>query len=222
MTGSPESKSNTQCSPWLLARGKRLLDLVIALPALIVAGPVIVVGAIGIRLTSPGSLFFRHPRAGLDGQVFVVLKLRTMHEISPKDESSAVSDAQRLTRFGSFLRRYSLDELPQLINVVRGEMSIVGPRPLPLHYISSYTDTQRRRLLTRPGITGLSQVVTRNASDWPHKLALDVEYIDQARLSLDLCIIFKTFRAVITGSGVAAPGHATMPEFKATPPETDQ
>ncbi len=222
MTTLPGSGATTPSSPWLLARGKRLLDQVIALPALIVAAPIIFLGALGIRLTSRGPVFFRHPRAGLHGQEFIVLKLRTMRDVAPGVAPSSLSDDERLTRFGSFLRRYSLDELPQLINVVRGEMSIVGPRPLPVLYVSEYTDQQRRRLLARPGLTGLSQVTTRNGSDWPHKLALDSEYVDQASLSLDLRIILKTFRTVISGSGLAAPGHATMPEFTATPPASDQ
>jgi lipopolysaccharide/colanic/teichoic acid biosynthesis glycosyltransferase len=145
-----------------------------------------------------------------------------MRNVSIQEQTSSVSDGDRLTRFGSFLRRYSIDELPQLINVMRGDMSIVGPRPLPMPYNTRYTPEQRRRLLARPGLTGLSQATTRNSSEWPQKLALDVEYITRASFLLDLKIILGTFRVVLTGSGVAAPGHATMPEFKATPSGSDQ
>lgn len=190
-----------------------MLDLLIAIPASVIALPIIVVSAIGIRLTSPGAVFFRHQRAGRNGEPFVVLKLRTMRELPPGADLTTVPDADRLTSFGIFLRRFSLDELPQLINVLRGDMSIVGPRPLPVPYSTRYTEVQRRRLLTRPGLTGLSQSITRNSSEWPEKLALDVQYIDRASFRLDLKIILGTFRVVLAGSGVAAPGHATMPEL---------
>lgn len=215
-------RSKNTLAPWLNSKGKRLLDVAIAIPACIVAAPIIIFGAVGIRLTSPGSIFFRHERAGRNGEPFVVLKLRTMRNVVPNEMASSGTDAERLTRFGVFLRRFSLDELPQLINVLRGDMSIVGPRPLPKLYTERYTDDQRQRLLARPGLTGLSQVTTRNSGDWPQKLALDAEYIKRASLGLDLKIIRNTFRVVITGSGITAPGHATMPEFNEKPSESDQ
>lgn len=190
-----------------------MLDLLIAIPASVIAIPIVAVSAIGIRLTSPGSVFFRHQRAGHNGEPFVVLKLRTMRELPPGIDPTTVPDADRLTRFGIFLRRFSLDELPQLINVLRGDMSIVGPRPLPVPYNTRYTPEQRRRLLARPGLTGLSQSITRNSGEWPQKLALDVQYIGRASLLLDLKIILGTFRVVLAGAGVSAPGHATMPEL---------
>lgn len=205
-------------SPWLNSRRKRIFDVIVAVLASVIALPIIVVSAIGIRLTSPGSIFFRHQRAGHNGEPFIVLKLRTMREMPKGANLSTVPDADRLTRFGIFLRRFSLDELPQLINVFRGEMSIVGPRPLPVPYNTRYTEEQRRRLLTRPGLTGLSQSITRNSSEWPQKLALDVQYIERASFLLDLKIILGTVRVVLSGSGIAAPGHATMPELKG--PET--
>ncbi|MFM1751880.1 MAG: hypothetical protein RL119_842 [Actinomycetota bacterium] len=209
-------------SPWLNSRRKRIIDLAIAVLASVIALPIIMASAVGIRLTSPGSVFFRHQRAGLNGQPFIVCKLRTMRNVTPGKDLATQSDADRLTRFGIFLRRYSIDELPQLVNVLRGDMSIVGPRPLPMPYNTRYTPEQRRRLLARPGLTGLSQATTRNSSEWPQKLALDVEYIARASFLLDLKIILGTFRVVLTGSGVAAPGHATMPEFKAINSESDQ
>lgn len=219
----PSAESNpTLVSPWLHSRRKRIFDLALAIPAFLVALPIIMVGAIGIRLTSRGSVCFRHQRAGYNGEPFIVLKLRTMRELLPSDEDVLLSDAERLTRLGVFLRRYSIDELPQLLNVVRGQMSIVGPRPLPILYNTRYTEEQRQRLLARPGLTGLSQASLRNSSEWPQKLALDIEYIARASFLLDLKIILGTFRVVFTGSGVAAPGHATMPELKGPATESDQ
>ena len=222
MMAELESSADDIPSPWLNSNRKRIFDLAIAVLASVVALPIIMASAIGIRLTSPGSVFFRHPRAGINGEPFVVVKLRTMRNVPPGENPDSLADADRLTRFGIFLRRYSIDELPQLINVIRGDMSIVGPRPLPMPYNTRYTPEQRRRLLARPGLTGLSQATTRNSSEWPQKLALDVEYIARASFLLDLKIILGTFRVVLTGSGVAAPGHATMPEFKATPSGSDQ
>jgi len=219
MTTDPSVES---VSSWLNSRRKRIFDLAIAILASVIALPIIMASAIGIRLTSPGSVFFRHQRAGLNGQPFIVCKLRTMRNVPPGKDLATQSDADRLTRFGIFLRRYSIDELPQLVNVLRGDMSIVGPRPLPMPYNTRYSPEQRRRLLARPGLTGLSQATTRNSSEWPQKLALDVEYIARASFLLDLKIILGTFRVVLSGSGVAAPGHATMPELKATDSESDQ
>lgn len=126
---------------------------------------------------------------------------------------AALPDADRLTRVGRVLRRLSLDELPQLVNVLRGEMSLVGPRPLPVRYVARYSTGQRRRLDARPGITGWAQVRGRNAIDWPTKFDLDVEYVESASLCMDLRILALTVRAVFGGAGVSADGHATMPEF---------
>ncbi|MGA0879543.1 MAG: sugar transferase [Ilumatobacteraceae bacterium] len=207
----------TPVSPWLRSRSKRYADLGVAIPLFIVAVPVLIICAVAIKLTSRGPLLFRHQRAGRFGKPFEVLKLRTMRQLTDGSHAGASenSDSARLTPLGRFLRRFSLDELPQLINVIRGDMSIVGPRPLPVSYIDRYSDAERRRLSARPGLTGLSQVTIRNLGDWTDKLTLDVDYVDTATLGLDLRILLRTVRAVVTGMGVQAPGHATMPELTA-------
>lgn len=196
-------------SSWLRSRGKRFVDLAIVVPALVVVVPVIGLAALLVVITMGRPVFFRHERAGLQGQPFHVLKLRTMRRARFDGEP----DASRITRLGRLLRALSVDELPQVWNVVRGDMSLVGPRPLPVAYVARYRPEQRVRLDARPGITGLAQVRGRNALSWEEKFRLDAEYVGNASLRTDLSVIVATVVAVVTLRGISASGHATMPEF---------
>ena len=188
---------------------KRALDIAIAAAALVLLAPVLVLVAIAVRLSMGPPAVFRHRRAGYQGRPLTLLKFRTM-----RPGVRAEPDEVRLTRLGALLRACSLDELPQLWNVLRGDMSLVGPRPLLMEYLERYTPEQARRHDVRPGITGLAQVRGRNAITWEKKFALDVWYVDHASLGLDLYILWRTFVAVVRRIGVSAPGHATMPVFE--------
>jgi lipopolysaccharide/colanic/teichoic acid biosynthesis glycosyltransferase len=178
----------------------------------IVLSPLAAVIALIVRRALGSPVLYRQERAGRDGQAVTVVKFRTMtHE---RDQRGAVlPDDVRLTPLGRRLRSSSLDELPQLWSVIKGDMSLVGPRPLPTAYVDRYSPQQRRRLDARPGITGWSQVNGRNALSWPDKLALDVWYVENASPLLDAKILLLTVRSVVTRTGVSADGHATMPEF---------
>lgn len=198
-------------------RASRLLDIVMLLVAAPVIVPVGVLCAIAIRLDSSGPALFRQERVGKDGAPFTVFKFRTM----VNEPNPIVPDASRITRVGNVLRRFSLDELPQLINVANGTMSIVGPRPTLRYQVDRYTDFQRRRLEVRPGLTGLAQVNGRNALSWDRRIELDVEYVERQSLLLDLQIIARTIKTVLSGEGID--GHdATDPlvaTVEATQPE---
>jgi lipopolysaccharide/colanic/teichoic acid biosynthesis glycosyltransferase len=185
---------------------KRPLDVAGAAVLLVVAAPVLALAALAVVAAMGRPVLYRQRRTGKDGRPFVLLKLRTMR--------SGGADAARLTPLGRLLRATSVDELPQLWNVLRGDMSLVGPRPLLPEYLGRYTTEQARRHAVRPGITGLAQVRGRNALSWPEKLALDVEYVDRASLALDLRILAGTVACVLRRRGVSAPGHATMPELR--------
>ncbi|HJR42689.1 MAG TPA: sugar transferase [Gemmatimonadaceae bacterium] len=193
-------------------RGKRLLDLSLVLAAAPLWLPVLAVlaGLVRIRLGAP--VLFTQTRPGRDGEPFTLIKLRTMTDQRARD-GTLLPDDQRLSSFGRFLRSTSLDELPELINVLRGEMSLVGPRPLLTHYLPRYSEAHRRRHDVRPGITGLAQVSGRNAISWSQKFDRDVEYVDRCSLGLDLAILWRTVRAVVRREGISAQGEATMPEF---------
>lgn len=190
----------------------RLANFLLAGVACVLSAPVLVVLALLVRWRLGEPVLFRHDRAGLGGRPFTLLKFRTMTE----ERSGGVrrSDADRLTPFGRRLRASSLDELPELWNVVRGDMALVGPRPLPTAYLDRYTDTEARRHVVRPGITGWAQVNGRNATGWEDRLALDVWYVDNRSLRLDLRILAMTVTAVLRPVGVTAEGHATMPELR--------
>lgn len=192
--------------------GKRLFDLAVAVPVLVVLGPVLGVLALLVHWQLGAPVLFRQQRPGLHGRPFTLYKFRTMTEARDA-EGRLLPDAQRLTPFGRFLRSTSLDELPELFNVVRGEMSLVGPRPLLMQYLERYTPTQRRRHEVRPGITGWAQVNGRNALDWPQRLALDVWYVDHLSFALDLRILLLTAVKVLRREGISEPGQATMQEF---------
>ncbi|PUE09777.1 sugar transferase [Limnohabitans sp. T6-20] len=191
---------------------KRLFDCVAALLALLLlALPLLVlVWLIRRKLGSP--VLFRQVRPGLHGQPFTMVKFRTMTDERGTD-GALLPDAQRMTPFGRFLRATSLDELPELWNVLRGEMSLVGPRPLLMEYLPLYTPEQARRHEVRPGITGWAQVNGRNAISWPDKFALDVWYVDNQSLWLDIKILWMTVRKVLVRDGISAAGEATMSKF---------
>jgi lipopolysaccharide/colanic/teichoic acid biosynthesis glycosyltransferase len=191
---------------------KRLFDFVVAAVAAIIFSPIVAVVAVLVRINLGTPVLFRQLRPGLHGQPFTLLKFRTM--IDAVDSSgSPLSDAERLTVFGRFLRRSSLDELPELYNVLRGDMSLVGPRPLLMEYLPLYTAEQARRHDVRPGLTGWAQVNGRNAISWDEKFAFDLWYVEHSSLSLDLKILWLTIRNVFTRHGISAEGEATMPRF---------
>ncbi|MCH2132763.1 MAG: sugar transferase [Phycisphaerales bacterium] len=191
---------------------KRLFDVVVSLVLLVLLAPVMLMVAIMILLVMGRPVLFRQSRPGRDGKLFRVLKFRTMG--TGTDASGApLPDAQRLGRLGRFLRGSSLDELPELINVIRGEMSLVGPRPLLPEYLPLYDEHQARRHEVRPGITGWAQVKGRNALSWPEKFDLDVWYVDNQSLLLDLKILVLTVGQVFKTSDVNQAGHATMSRF---------
>ena len=191
---------------------KRLLDFIAALLGLIaLALPLLLLMAlIRRRLGSP--VFFRQTRPGLHGQPFEMVKFRTMTDARGPD-GALLPDADRLTPFGRFLRASSLDELPELWNVLKGDMSLVGPRPLLMEYLPLYSPEQARRHEVRPGITGWAQVNGRNALGWDDKFKLDVWYVDHRSLLLDLRILWLTVRKVLVRDGISAVGEATMPRF---------
>ena len=192
--------------------GKRVLDLGLAVPALVVLAPVgLAVGGL-IRLKLGGPVLFRQSRPGRDGQVFELIKFRSMSN-ARGTIGELLPDEKRLTPFGNRLRRLSLDELPTLWNVVRGDMSLVGPRPLLVQYLDRYTPEQRRRHEVAPGITGWAQILGRNAISWEDKFELDVWYVENVSLGTDLRILLRTAVQVLGRRGISAEGHATMPEF---------
>ena len=192
---------------------KRVLDLAGAALLLVLAAPLLSLAALAIRMRMGAPVLFSQRRLGLHGREFALVKLRTMRP-APAGPWDPSRDGDRLTPLGATLRRWSIDELPQLWNVMRGDMSLVGPRPLPVEYGPRYTATQRRRHLVRPGITGWAQINGRNAASWPERLAHDVWYVDHWSLALDLRILVATARAVVGGAGVNRGGGVTMPEFR--------
>ncbi len=193
--------------------GKRLLDLTFALPALILVSPLLALLAVSVWGTLSSPVLFRHRRAGLHGRPFTLLKFRTMTDA--RDPAGVLlPDAERLTPFGRLLRSTSLDELPQLLNVLKGEMSLVGPRPLLVEYLDRYTPEQMRRHEVKPGITGWAQVNGRNALTWEEKFALDVWYTEHHSLWVDLKIALLTVWKILTREGINHPGQATMEEYR--------
>lgn len=192
--------------------GKRILDLSLTIPALVVLAPVgAAVGVVArVKLGSP--VLFRQERPGRDERVFSLFKFRTMRD-EHDDAGQPLPDEQRLTAFGRRLRQTSLDELPTLWNVLRGDMSLVGPRPLLIRYLDRYTPQQRRRHAVAPGITGWAQVNGRNALTWEEKFDLDLWYVENVSLRTDLAILLRTVAQVLGQRDISAEGHATMPEF---------
>lgn len=190
---------------------KRGIDVVVGSAALILTAPLQAVLALVIRRKLGSPVLFRQLRPGKDGEIFELAKFRTMLE--PDESRGLVTDEQRMTPFGAFLRSTSLDELPTLWNVVRGDMSLVGPRPLLVRYLDRYTPEQARRHEVRPGVTGLAQVSGRNAITWEEKFAKDAEYVDRRSLALDAKVIWRTVAQVVRRDGISADGDVTMPEF---------
>ncbi len=191
---------------------KRTLDVSLSLIGLVFLLALLPAIALAIKWNSPGGVFFKQRRPGKNGRIFTLLKFRTMQE--EKDARGRfLSDERRLTSFGRYLRRLSLDELPELWNVLKGEMSLVGPRPLMVQYLERYTPEQARRHEVLPGITGWAQVNGRNAITWEQKFTLDVWYVDHWNFWLDLKILALTVVHVLKGYGISQPGHATAEEF---------
>jgi lipopolysaccharide/colanic/teichoic acid biosynthesis glycosyltransferase len=203
--------------------GKRLLDLAVALPLAVLTAPLLALGAALAAGQNGGAWLFRQVRPGLGGRLFMLYKLQTMTQARDPATGALLPDAQRLPALGRWLRATSLDELPQLWNIVRGDMSLVGPRPLLPQYLLLYSPRQARRHLVRPGLTGWAQVNGRNTISWEEKFELDNWYVDHESLGLDLRILVRTAGRVLGRRGVAAAGEATMPPFRGSgrPPGTD-
>jgi sugar transferase EpsL len=191
---------------------KRVIDMILSGLALIILSPLLVIISLVILIKMGMPILFKQMRPGLNGKPFFMYKLRTM--TNEKDEKgNPLPDEQRLTRLGRFLRSTSLDELPELFNVLKGDMSLVGPRPLLMQYLDRYTPEQARRHEVKPGITGWAQVNGRNAITWEERFALDVWYVDNWSLWLDMKILVVTIVKVLKKEGISAEGQATMPEF---------
>ncbi len=191
---------------------KRAIDVAASAAGLVVTAPIQLATAAVVLAAHGRPVLFRQERPGKDGVVFELVKFRTMRH----PDVTHVTDEERLTRVGRVLRATSLDELPELWNVLKGEMSLVGPRPLLVEYLDRYTPEQARRHEVRPGITGLAQVSGRNGLDWDERLALDVDYVDRRSLLLDLTILWRTLSAVVRRDGIAEAGHVTMSKFQGT------
>ena len=194
------------------AFGKRLLDLSLAVLALVLLSPVFVLVMLLVRIKLGAPVFFRQRRPGLGGAPFILFKFRTMND-ARDGQGHLLSDGERLTRFGQFLRSSSLDELPELINVLKRDMSLVGPRPLLLKYLELYTPEQFRRHDVLPGITGWAQINGRNALSWAQKFEMDIWYVEHRSFRLDVRILALTFLKIIRREGISQPGHATAEEF---------
>lgn len=191
---------------------KRLIDFLVAFLGLLVLSPVFLIVTIGLYFANDGKPFFFQARPGLKEKVFKIIKFKTMND--KKDSNgNLLSDSERLTPIGAFVRKTSLDELPQLINVLKGDMSLIGPRPLLPQYLSLYSEGQKRRHNVRPGITGWAQVNGRNAISWTRKFELDVWYVNNISFSTDCKVFFTTFKKVFKSEGIAQDGQATMEMF---------
>jgi len=194
---------------------QRTVDICVAATILVVLSPVLLVVAALVAVALGRPVLFRQPRPGRQGRVFTLVKFRTMLDVDEK--RGLVTDADRLTALGRLLRATSLDELPTMWNVLRGDMSLVGPRPLLLRYLERYTPEQARRHLVRPGVTGLAQVRGRNTLSWEEKFSLDVWYVDHRSIALNARICAETILTVLRRDGIAAAGDVTMPEFTGSP-----
>lgn len=197
---------------------KRCLDFLLSLCGIIVISPVLLVLCILVRVKLGSPVLFRQERPGRDEKIFTLCKFRTMTDA--RDENGELlPDAVRLTKFGKFLRSTSLDELPELINILKGDMSLIGPRPLLVKYLPLYNETQKHRHDVRPGLTGLAQINGRNAITWEQKFEYDVEYVNNLSFALDLRIFFGTVRSVLRREGISSGTNATMEEFTGTSAE---
>ncbi len=192
---------------------KRLIDFTLSLIGLIILSPLFIIVTIALFIANDGKPFFFQPRPGLNEKVFKVIKFKSMNDKRDAD-GNLLPDKDRLTKAGSFVRKTSLDELPQLINVLKGDMSLVGPRPLLVRYLPLYNNEQKRRHDVRPGITGWAQVNGRNAIGWAQKFEYDVWYVDNISFGLDLKIIFLTIKKVFVREGISQEGEVSMEYFK--------
>jgi lipopolysaccharide/colanic/teichoic acid biosynthesis glycosyltransferase len=197
--------------------GKRLLDVSITLPGLCLALPILLLVAVLLYFFQGRTVLFKQARPGQFGKLFIIYKFKTMSDACGPD-GTLLPDADRLTALGRFIRKYSLDELPQLWNIVRGDLSLVGPRPLLPEYLPLFTPEQARRHLVKPGITGWAQVNGRNALTWEQKFAYDVWYVEHLSFLLDLKIMARTFIKLFNPTGIQAPGSATAERFTGTAP----
>ena len=191
---------------------KRLFDFLAAFFGLLILSPIFIIVMIGLYFANQGKPFFFQARPGLNEKIFKIVKFKTMND--KKDaQGNLLPDADRLTTIGAFVRKTSLDEIPQLINVLKGDMSLIGPRPLLPQYLPLYNAEQKRRHEVRPGITGWAQVNGRNAISWKRKFELDVEYVDNLSLMMDLKVFFTTFKKVFKSEGISQEGQATAEPF---------
>lgn len=192
---------------------KRLIDFLSALIGLLLLSPIFLIVMIGLFIANQGKPFFFQPRPGKEGRIFKIVKFKTMNDRKGED-GELLSDAERLTPVGSFVRKTSLDEIPQLINVLKGDMSLIGPRPLLVQYLPLYNEHQARRHEVRPGITGWAQVNGRNAISWEQKFEYDVWYVDNISFGIDVKIFFLTIKKVFVSEGISQEGQATAEPFK--------
>lgn len=191
---------------------KRIFDLVLAIILLIILSPILAICAILVKINLGSPIFFKQKRVGKDNEIFEIIKFRTMKDICDEN-GKQLDDSQRLTKFGESIRSLSIDELPELINIIKGEMSFVGPRPLLIEYLPIYTADQIRRHEVVPGLTGLAQVNGRNNITWNEKFRLDVFYVDNWSIFLDINIIIKTIFTVFKREGICQQGQATVEDF---------
>lgn len=189
---------------------KKILDFTIALLGIIVLSPIFVILIIGLFLANKGMPFFFQARVGINEKTFRIIKFKTMTDVTNK-KGDLLPDSERLTKIGVFVRKTSLDELPQLFNILKGDMSLIGPRPLLKEYLPFYSTEEKKRHLVRPGITGWAQINGRNSIDWGQKLKYDVFYVQNCSLLFDLNIFLRTFVKVFKSEGISANGHLTMP-----------
>lgn len=192
---------------------KRLFDFIAAFVAILLLSPVIIVIALLVKINLGRPVFFRQKRPGLNGKSFYIYKFRTM-SVEYGENGLLFPDQKRITKLGTFMRKWSLDELPQLFNIIKGEMSLVGPRPLLMEYLPLYTPDQARRHDVKPGITGWAQVNGRNALNWDARFKLDVWYVDHHSFSIDMKIIFLTIWKILKREGINQPGQTTMAIFR--------
>ena len=193
------------------------MDFVASLTALIILSPLIALSAVLVKISDGGSVLFKQRRPGKDGKIFTVYKFRTMSEKTEDENGRELSDVERMTKIGSFLRKTSLDELPQFFNVLKGDMSFIGPRPLLCEYLELYTPYQMRRHEVLPGISGLAQVNGRNAITWEEKFDYDVYYVDHMSFLLDIKILFKTIKNTLKRADINCSDNNTMEKFRGTP-----
>ncbi len=192
---------------------KRMLDIILSLLAIVILTPVLLIVAILVRVKLGSPVLFKQERPGLDEKIFRLYKFRTMKDARDSD-GNLLPDEERMTKFGSALRKTSLDELPELVNILKGDMSIIGPRPLLVKYLPLYNDMQKRRHEVRPGFTGLAQVNGRNSITWEEKFEWDVKYVDNITFLGDCSIILKTVKTVFLKEGISSETSVTMEEFK--------